>query len=426
MRAARRSLLVPLCAALASCSWQEFDDIKAQAPVRALGRPSDMPAADFPAGIDARIATTPDLLGTPILPVGTPRGNGELLVLGEGDLGLADYTLDAAGQTFTQTTPRTQFVLPPEPPATTGVELTTFEVAAPAPAGSGAPRFVGVADHQPVVVTLATATEPFAVQPIGDRMITAVAAIAAGPATAAGAFDLAIVAGSKLYVRSTTDASVAFACDLQGGTGLAVTVGEQWVAVSTSTGLELPFSAGACATGTLVEPDSGRSSFGVALAAGDLDGDGATEVAVSAPGDLAVHRFRVAAGPVLTWSAADTLIGDAATTQLDVNATTHFGEALAFGRIGGRPTLIIGDRGDAGQPGRVYLYRAAPPAQWVALDRPSTSVLNFGGRVGVLPFSAGSDTVDLLLVAANAATSGDPGVVYLFFRVGDEADPRGL
>jgi hypothetical protein len=400
MRLAAAALL----ALTLGCSWQQFDDIKLKAPVRALGRPGDMPAADFPAAI---------------LPVDRPRAQGELLVLGAGDLALADYTFDATGQGGTETIPKSTFVLPPASAGQPGVALTSFEVAAPAPATDTGPRFVAVSDQQPLLVELATAVRPFNIQPIGERLPRGATAIAAGPATPAGAFDVAVVAGSILYVSSTAGSTLP--CSI-GAEGRALVVGARWVAVATATDLRLPFFAGACqdpdlAGGVKLGPPHHSAGFGAALAVGDAVGDGTTQIAASAPADLTVHLFAVGAEPSLTWSAAF----DAP------EATTHFGESLAIGAVGGQPTLVVGDPGDAGAEGAIFLLRpqGATPAE--RLTRPSSGVVNFGGRVGILSFmSAAGAPVDLLLGSARSPVTGDPGVVYLFFRVGGEADPRAL
>jgi hypothetical protein len=67
-----------------------------------------------------------------------------------------------------------------------------------------------------------------------------------------------------------------------------------------------------------------------------------------------------------------------------------------------------------------------PGADAQPLVSPNTDdVLRFGQQVGVVSFAGTKGTVDLAWATAEAATSGDPGVLYLFFWVKDAtSDPR--
>jgi hypothetical protein len=412
------TLAAALAATLTSCSWQEFSALERRAPVQSIGRPSDMSSADFPAGVDARVVAPATLVGSPILPVDHPRAHGELLILGESDLALADYTFDGKGQGFSATIPKTQLLLPPAQ----ATAIPAFDVVAPAPATADAPRFVGVAnqspDHQPVLVTLATATTPLTVSAIGAPLKVAATGVVAGPITATDALDVAIVAGSVLYVRSATGGA-SYECPLTGQL-LGVALGAGGVLVTT--GADLSFVDPATCTKTSASLTAGGAGFGAALAVGPTDDTGHATVAVSAPGDPAAYLFDLVTTPAVALTVAPDAI-------VATGASSHFGESLAYGAYaGGETALAIGDPGDpgeTGEAGQIWLYR--PSTGLTTIARPSTSVMNFGARVGTLPFlNRDGVTVELLLGAASAATSGDPGVVYVFFKLDTEEDPRAL
>jgi hypothetical protein len=391
--------VIAAVAAAAGCAWNEFDDIERDAPVRALGRPADLASVDYPAFV---------------VPLGDPRGNAELLAIGANNLGLVDFTFRPDGTAAVETVASDRFLLG-------GEQLEALDLVAALPAGL-APRLAAVSDRQPLVVSLASSEQDFAVSALGDPLPATVTALAVGDALATGTSDVVIVSGATLYVLGDSGAGTAYSCDL-GTSASTVAVGAGFVAVSQSDPgaayvVRPPYAndlTGRCQDRTELAGASAATGFGTALVVADLDGDGTEEVAVSAPREKLVYRYTLAdlAAPLQTITA--------------VEATPDaYGAALAFGVIEGRRTLLVGDPGTAADaPGAVWLHDLAAPETPTRLERPNDDVKRFGARVGVLPFVGTAGRVDLLYATATAVASNDPGVVYLYYWVSDPAtDPR--
>jgi Tol biopolymer transport system component len=195
-------------------------------------------------------------------------------------------------------------------------------------------------------------------------------------------------------------------------------------------------------------PDAGRPQandhFGYALAAGDLDGDGAAELAIGVPGERLVgvalaglvHVVPGAAGEGLRPGSAMTLDGrNLPAPHNGLQAGAQFGEVLAMGEFNGDPfkvyDLVVGiPRQNVGGVSNAGLVAVFPGALITGLDlagvRAFTSAdvgggatltaAQFGQTLAVGDFSG--DRVHDLAIAAprqRVNTFDGAGVVYMVF-----------
>jgi hypothetical protein len=391
-----------------ACDWTVFDDLAQKAPIRAVTRPDSMDSSTFPAFV---------------LPVTKPRGSAELLVLGTDNTALADFTLSASGHLGNQTVSNDRFTLD-------GVKIGALGAAAYLEdATDDVPRIVAVVEEQrqPVLVTLDSPNHNFSVATLGDALTVEVGAITVGAARVAGERDVVLAAGSQLIVMPNASAADAQTCDLEAAV-VTLAVGDQWIVAGQPTGdgyawvirpEYVPGTGATCANITAIAAPIIAQAFGTVVLATDLDGDGTTDIAVSAPLARMIYLF-----------ASDGTALDQQPKPL-VGATTGFGTAMAVGTVEQQPTLIIGDPGDPGDvsgPGAVWLQDLTDlTADPVRLENPTPSdYVRFGEQVGVVSFTPADGTpVDLVWVTAQAVTQGDAGVIYLYFWVQDyNTDPR--
>lgn len=400
-----------------ACDWTKFDDLALKAGVRAVTRPDDMDSNLYP---------------SVVLPVTTPRGNAELLVLGADNGALADFTFGADGHMGTQTVASDRFLLNGAkigPLATQRLADRDYTLAAYLPDPSTAvPRLVAVLDQdrQPIVVTLDSTTVNFAIATLGDPLTVEVGAIAVGSTSVGDRVDAVIAAGPQILVYPQARAEVIETCTLEDAVA-AVAVGDQWIAAgqSAATGrvwlLTPPYENaldGQCLNRPELDNFTGSMGFGTALLAADVNEDGPKELVVSAPEERAVYVYQPAD---LTAVPAKYLIA---------GGSGSCGTAIAFGKVEGARTLIIGDpdyTGPLESPGIVWLQDletdGADPQPLVSPN--PDDVLRFGQQVGVVSFAGAAGPVDLVWATAEAVTPGDPGVLYLFFWVSSaETDPR--
>ena len=208
------------------------------------------------------------------------------------------------------------------------------------------------------------------------------------------------------------------------GAGLGATAddtGEVWI-----------FHGPTFQTHTLLPAPNGLlfTGFGIALAAGDFDGDGATDLAVGAAG--ATVNGVTLAGQVSLY-AGPTLAPMATLTEPTPETNSLFGAVLAAGDITGDGTdeLAVGVPGGTVdfllRAGEAFLYSAPfgqPPVRFVAPE-PSFGAV-FGCRL-VLDDVLGGPELDLIsgTPGGKGSALGNPGGVNLVGEVEiyPDADP---
>jgi len=402
--------LVPLLLLAAvsgsACDWTEFDHLQLKTPVRALSRPEDMDSTQYPSFV---------------VPITQPRGNAELVVIGIDNLALADFTFGPKGDVGIQTVSNDRFVLD-------GAKVGALGMAAYLPSSTdNIPRIATVTDEgwQPLVINLDSTEVNFALTAVGNPLPVEAGALAVGDSRGAGENDIAVAAGTQLYVLPSAGGGATQSCDL-GSTVAALAVGDGWIVAGQGAGdgnawLVKPDYAAAvgdpCADVTTLVDHSSVVGFGTALVVADIDGDGTRDIVVSAPQERTVY-FYSSAGATLR--APKTFAG----------GSTGCGNAIAVGMVEGKRTLIVGDPGEPGvlaAPGTVWMVDLDTGDDLTPLERPNDDVQRFGTQVGVLSFDGVNGKVDLVWVTAEAATTGDPGVVYLYYWVHDAAtEPRAI
>jgi len=217
-----------------------------------------------------------------------------------------------------------------------------------------------------------------------------------------------------------------------GGPGMNNREGRIWVSFGSRHGLDRNGAKQAVYGQASLGADEQGDEFGWSLAAGDLDGDGADDLAVGAPGEKPgsapragfVFLFRgqlhQAAGPAalvpwvgVTQRSADQQDGD------------RFGEALAVGSLSSssRADLVVGAPNDLGTGSIAIYYSAAHAGTGAWLPgrtlRPSalTAGANFGRAISIGRYGAvGSGAAARIAVGAPLQQVGSAvraGAVFL-------------
>jgi hypothetical protein len=403
-RAAPLACLLLAALGFGACDWTEFDDLQLQTPIRALPRPDDMDSNLYPRFV---------------LPVPAPHGNAQLLVLGSDNVALADFSFGPDGRLGTQTVSNDRFLLG-------GAKLGALAVAAYLPGTDEVPRIVAVTEEerQPVVIQLDSTDAAFAVTALGAALVIEAGAIAVGEARVAGETDVVVTSGKQLLVLPNARVDGAQSCDLTSAVA-ALAVGDHWIVAGQPADPGdvwlvrpdyLPGTDDTCADVAHLEGRTASLGFGAALVVAETDVAGTRDIVVSAPNERTVYVY----------AAAD--VTAPKTTHAVAGGTTGCGTAIAVGTVEGRRTLVIGDPGDPGDvaaAGVVWMVDLASGELLPQLDRPTDAVRRFGEQVGVLSFTGSGSAVDLVWVAAQSVTEGDPGVVYLYYWVHEpESDPR--
>jgi hypothetical protein len=375
----------------AGCDWRDFDNLQADTPVLAVGPPSDYAA--------------PNDFGSVILPLAPPAdGSAAARFLGAaiGKTGLAIVDLDAKGHAASQN------VLSAELDSLGGTAVTAMaEVPGAGEALLGAPSVGGGSLLTLNLTTLIVSPFITSLEPqfgVG---------VAAGSLVALADRDFVAVSGSAVHVflgGSSTDLSVSdsAACPIALSISLpsserisrAVVIGPLMasgvqIAVGTpeiSGGGSVSFftvdatgSTLGC-TQVLKAPAATDSRFGQALAIGDFDGDGLSDLLVGAP----PNRAYLYKGPIAALAAPTATITDA-------SSGGDFGASLAAlnldGKIGdealiGDPDATVGSQTEAGN---VLIFSGpalGTKLTTVLADHDPSTGEAYGSAVGALPFCA--------------------------------------
>ena len=438
MRGSAKFLLGACAAGLLAtgCDWRDFDTLQNQAPVLRIDPPSGFPSAgDF---------------GNVILPVAPPMDGSTaawFLASGTESLGLALVKVDASGGSSAQTLSGQAIDDLNGDPVTAMAEI---------PGTSGTALLGAPTAGKLLTLEMETATvTPFVPASTASSSEELFGnGVAAGNLTGGAAADLVVASDTSIHVfigGSTTGISPGpadlGACpialvgnvsthDLQTRAvvignllgGPVIAIGTPGAGVQGTVSFFIVAGgvvscAGVLSAPTLTTPPATMNSgFGAALAIGDFDGDGVSDLLVGAP-PYAVYLYK---GPL-------TLPGSAPTaTILPPQGNANFGYALAAmvldGKLGDPAQALVGDPGatvdgqtDAGNvtiyTGPTLAMMAAPTP--VLTDHESAAGEGYGTAIAVLPFCAVAPcTTDTLLPLVGASSR-----IFTYFKLGS-VDPR--
>jgi hypothetical protein len=408
----------------AGCDWRAFDTLQGETPVLSVGAPSGYPvSSDF---------------GSVLLPL-TPPADGSVAArfLGAGSVqtGLAIVNLDVAGQPSGQTVTGSALDDLNDVPVTAMAEVPGMGEAL-----LGAPSVDGGSLLALNLTSLAVSAFQVSSEPqfgVG---------VAAGNLGGAAAPDFVALSGTAIHVfidgSSSTDlsASDSPACPIAllealpsadrinravvigalTGSGTQIAVGTPEVSAGgTVSFFTVDATAGTVTCAQLLSaPLATDTRFGQALAIGDFDNDGISDLLVGAPPNHAyLYRGPIAAGAAPTATIPATTTGG------------NFGAALATLSLDGTPgdEALIGDSaatvGGQMQAGDVLIFSGATLGKKldpVLADRDPGGGEAYGSALGALPFCA---TTPCAVKPPRLPLVGTASQIFTYFTLGP-SDPR--
>ncbi|TGM07126.1 hypothetical protein EHQ76_05235 [Leptospira barantonii] len=199
-----------------------------------------------------------------------------------------------------------------------------------------------------------------------------------------------------------------------------------------SSGISITFSAFA---NSQISGTVASGEFGTALVAGDLNGDGYSDLVASAPlGALNNGTVYVFVSPGATGITAATVAG-ATANRTGVAATDGFGVSLALGNVNGDnfADIAVGSPVYNGGKGRIYVYYgAAAGGLNAAAPNTLTNNSNLGSGMGMLGKTVamgdlnGDGYSDIIAGAPQLDVNGVAGTYYGTVRLWTSSGPGGV
>jgi hypothetical protein len=424
----------------AGCDPRELDDAVAQAPVRVLGKPDNFGAED---------------LGRVVVTVPPPAGQtvaARLLAAGTSKVSLALFDFDRTGRASSRSVSDplvTQLLRDPGIPIGSAVLLgpTKILLGVPSTNAGGTPGGRTLAIEIPAAGGAITATSQLEGTTTAQRRLGL--GVAVGRFGGAAADDHAVLSQDRLIIVEDGDVARAprvspaecnvtidvltlptiygiraiAAGDLAGDTADEIAVG---VPQDMAPGAVLIFNQ----TGTtvacpikLTPPGGTASKFGGSVAIADLDGDGKSDLIVGAPPDRAyVYRGPVVAGAVPREIAPPGAVTGPGAGDFGVRVGAwNLDDQPGLELVVSAPGMTVKDKVGAGA---VYLFRPDGTLKATLADNDPDERAAFGTSISELRFAApaceGRPAAENRLLVVGATSE-----LYVFFRLpGVARDPR--
>ncbi len=169
----------------------------------------------------------------------------------------------------------------------------------------------------------------------------------------------------------------------------------------------------------IIEGQTSLGEFGASYHVGDVDDDGIADLLAATEDDPAGQLLIFLGGPGFNPDG----VSDADFTITGEVADDSFGEAVALGDVNGDgiTDLICGAESGGGDVGRVYVFLGVPESTFTSLAANADAKITgqtvgglFGSGIGI--GDVDESGVDDIVVGADAVdTVSDPGAVYVFF-----------